>query len=142
MKKEFYFPSKDGITQIHALEWIPENAPKAILQIAHGMVEHIERYSNFAAYLAENGIYVTGHSHLGHGKSMISKEKMGYFASPNGNECVIEDIHSLRKLTQEKYPDVPYFLMGHSMGSFLTRQYLGMYADGLSGAIIMGTGEQ
>ena len=142
MKKEFYFPSKDGITQIHALEWIPENAPKAILQIAHGMVEHIERYSDFAAYLAENGIYVTGHSHLGHGKSMIGKEKMGYFASPNGNECVIEDIHSLRKLTQEKYPGVPYFLMGHSMGSFLTRQYLGMYADGLSGAIIMGTGEQ
>jgi alpha-beta hydrolase superfamily lysophospholipase len=142
MKKEFYFPSKDGITQIHALEWIPENAPKAILQIAHGMVEHIERYSDFAAYLAGNGIYVTGHSHLGHGKSMISKEKMGYFASPNGNECVIEDIHSLRKLAQEKYPGVPYFLMGHSMGSFLTRQYLGMYADGLSGAIIMGTGEQ
>jgi alpha-beta hydrolase superfamily lysophospholipase len=142
MKKEFYFPSKDGITQIHALEWIPEGAPKAILQIAHGMVEHIERYHDFATYLASQGIYVTGHSHLGHGKSMISKEKMGYFASPNGNECVIGDIHELRKITQEKYPEVPYFLLGHSMGSFLTRQYLGMHAEGLSGAIIMGTGEQ
>ena len=142
MKKELYFPSKDGITQIHALEWIPEGAPKAILQIAHGMVEHIERYHDFATYLASQGIYVTGHSHLGHGKSMISKEKMGYFAAPNGNECVIGDIHELRKITQEKYPEAPYFLMGHSMGSFLTRQYLGMHAEGLSGAIIMGTGEQ
>ena len=142
MKKEFYFPSKDGLTQIHALEWIPEGKVKAVLQIAHGMVEHIERYSDFAAYLAENGIYVTGHSHLGHGKSMVSREKMGYFADPNGNACVIGDIHELRILTQKKYPDVPYFLMGHSMGSFLTRQYLGMYGEGLSGAIIMGTGEQ
>ena len=107
MKKEFYFSSKDGLTQIHALEWIPEGKVKAVLQIAHGMVEHIERYSDFAAYLAENGIYVTGHSHLGHGKSMVSKEKMGYFADPNGNACVIGDIHELRILTQKKYPDVP-----------------------------------
>ena len=142
MKKEFYFPSKDGIMQIHALEWIPEGAPKAVLQIVHGMVEHIERYDAFASYLAANGIYVTGHSHLGHGKSMISKEKMGYFATPNGNECVLGDIHSLKKLTQEKCKNVPYFIMGHSMGSFLTRQYLGVYGEGLSGAIIMGTGEQ
>ena len=142
MKKEFYFPSKDGLTQIHAIEWIPEGKVKAVLQIAHGMVEHIERYSDFAAYLAENGIYVTGHSHLGHGKSMVSKEKMGYFADTNGNECVIGDIHELRTLTQKKYPDAPYFLMGHSMGSFLSRQYLGMHGEGLSGAIIMGTGEQ
>lgn len=142
MRKEFYFPSKDGITQIHALEWIPEGEPKAVLQIAHGMVEHIERYDEFATYLAENGIYVTGHSHLGHGKSMVSKEKMGYFANPNGNECVVGDIHKLRELTQENCPNVPYFIMGHSMGSFLTRQYLGMHGEGLSGAIIMGTGEQ
>lgn len=142
MKKEFYFSSKDSITQIHALEWIPEGAPKAILQIAHGMVEHIGRYNDFGTYLASKGVYVTGHSHLGHGKSMVSKEKMGYFAEPNGNECVLGDIHEIRKLTQKKYPDVPYFLMGHSMGSFLTRQYLGRYGEGLSGAIIMGTGEQ
>ena len=142
MKKEFYFPSKDGLTQIHAIEWIPEGKVKAVLQIAHGMVEHIERYSDFAEYLAENGVYVTGHSHLGHGKSMVSKEKMGYFANLNGNACVVGDIHELRTLTQKKYPNVSYFLMGHSMGSFLTRQYLGMHGEGLSGAIIMGTGEQ
>ena len=142
MKKEFYFPSKDGMTQIHVVEWIPEGEVKAVLQIAHGMVEHIARYDSFAAYLSEHGIYVVGNSHLGHGKSLISSEKMGYFAAPNGNECVVGDIHQLRTLSQKKYPDVPYFVMGHSMGSFLMRQYLGMYGEGLSGAIIMGTGEQ
>ena len=142
MKKEFYFLSRDGMTQIHVVEWIPEGEVKAVLQVAHGMVEHIERYDSFAAYLSEHGIYVVGNSHLGHGKSLISSEKMGYFAAPNGNECVIGDIHQLRILTQEKYPEAPYFMLGHSMGSFLTRQYLGLYSEGLSGAIIMGTGEQ
>ena len=142
MRNEFYFPSKDGKTQIHAIQWIPEGEVKAVLQIAHGMVEHIERYDDFASYLAEKGVYVTGHSHLGHGKSMVNSEKMGYFAASDGNECVIRDIHSLRTMTQEQYPETPYFMMGHSMGSFLLRQYLGRYGKGLSGAIIMGTGDQ
>ena len=76
MKKEFYFPSRDGMTQIHVVEWIPEGEVKAVLQVAHGMVEHIERYDSFAAYLSKHGIYVVGNSHLGHGKSLISSEKM------------------------------------------------------------------
>ena len=142
MKKEFYFPSKDGITQIHAMEWIPEGEVLAVLQIVHGMTEHIVRYDDFASYLSANGIYVVGHSHLGHGKSVTGPEKMGYFHEPDGNECVIGDIHKLRKMTQAKYSDKPYFMMGHSMGSFLLRQYLGNYSEGLSAAIIMGTGDQ
>ena len=142
MRKEFYYLSHDGKTQIHAIRWTPEGEVKAVLQIAHGMVEHIERYDDFATFMAQNGILVVGHSHLGHGKSMISKEKMGYFAEPNGNQCVIEDIHELRNIVCKKYPNVPYFMMGHSMGSFLLRQYLGIYGKGLSGAIIMGTGDQ
>lgn len=142
MKREFYFPSKDGITNIHAAEWIPEGQVTSVLQIVHGMVEHIERYDNFGNFLASRGIYVTGHSHLGHGKSVIGQEKWGYFADPDGNECVIGDIHELRCLTQKKYPDLPYFMLGHSMGSFLLRQYLGRYAAGLAGAMILGTGDQ
>ena len=141
-KKETYFLSSDGHTWIHALHWIPEGEVNAILQIAHGMVEHIERYDEFASYLAKHGIYVTGHSHLGHGKSMDSKEKMGYFAEPDGNRCLLEDIHQLRMETQKQYLNIPYFMLGHSMGSFLIRQYLGVYGKRLSGAIIMGTGEQ
>lgn len=142
MRNEFFYPSKDGITQIHAIEWLPEGKPIGVLQMCHGMVEHISRYDAFAKFLASNGFYVVGHDHLGHGQSMTSDDKKGYFAHPNGNAAVIGDIHQLRLTTQEKYPDIPYFMMGHSMGSFLLRQYLGLYSDRLSGAIIMGTGNQ
>ena len=142
MRNEFFYPSKDGVTQIHAIEWLPEGDPVGVFQMCHGMVEHISRYDAFANYLASNGFYVVGHDHLGHGKSMTSEEKKGYFAHPNGNQAVIGDIHELRTRTQKKYPQLPYFMMGHSMGSFLLRQYIGMYSKGLSGAIIMGTGNQ
>ena len=142
MKNEFYFASSDGANQIHAIEWIPEGEPRAVLQMCHGMTEHIERYHDFATYLSRHGYYVVGHDHLGHGKSVSSLDKLGFFHVKNGNEYVVEDIHQLRKDTQEKYPSVPYFIMGHSMGSFLTRQYIGLYGKGLAGAIIMGTGDQ
>ena len=142
MKKEFYFVSKDEQTQIHAIEWIPEGRVKAVLQMCHGMVEYIDRYDEFAEYLSQNGYYVVGHDHLGHGKSIYSSERLGFFHETNGNEYVIGDIHQLRVRTEAKYPNVPYFIMGHSMGSFLVRQYLGFYGAGITGAIIMGTGDQ
>ena len=139
-KKDFTYNSKDGVTTIHAIRWIPDGEVKAVLQIAHGMVEFIDRYDRFAAFLAENGVCVVGNDHLGHGASVISENEHGFFAEKNGNACVIGDMHSLRELTREKYPDVPYFLLGHSMGSFLARQYIEMHGEGLAGAIIMGTG--
>ena len=92
--------------------------------------------------LAEKGYYVVGHDHLGHGKSVTSKDKLGFFHESKGNTYVIGDIHHLRKITKKKYKDVPYFMLGHSMGSFLLRQYLGLYGDGISGAIVMGTGSK
>lgn len=142
MKQEFYYPSSDGSTQIHGTEWLPEGKIKGILQICHGMVEYIDRYDEFAGYLAARGIYVVGHDHLGHGKSIQSPEDYGYFPEEKGNQYVIADIHKLREMTMEKYPDTPYLMLGHSMGSFLLRQYLTMYGDGLAGAVIMGTGYQ
>ena len=141
MKKEFSFLSSDNKTRIHAISWMPEGEIKGILQIAHGMVEYIDRYDSFARYLSEQGYYVVGHDHLGHGQSVQSKEYYGFFHETKGNECVIGDIHKLRKMTMKTYPDIPYFMMGHSMGSFLLRQYLSMYGEGLKGAIIMGTGD-
>ncbi len=142
MKKEFYYQSRDGVTQIHAIEWKPEGEIKGILQICHGMAEHIDRYHEFAEFLAEHGFYVVGHDHLGHGLSVTKAEKYGFFHETDGNAYVIADIHQLRIRTEKVYPGIPYFMMGHSMGSFLLRQYLGLYSGGLAGAIIMGTGEQ
>lgn len=141
-KNAFHYSSTDGQTTIHGIEWIPDGDVKGILQICHGMVEYIDRYDEFARYMTEQGFYVVGHDHLGHGKSVRSEEHYGHFPEKNGNKYVIGDIHKLRRHTEDKYPDVPYFMLGHSMGSFLLRQYLTMYADGLAGAVIMGTGYQ
>lgn len=138
MKDEFYFPSKDGNTEIHTIVWKPEGEVRAVLQLAHGMVEYIDRYDEFANYLCKKGIYVVGNDHLGHGKSVQSKAEYGYFHKKNGNACLIADMHTLRTRISKKYPDVPYFMLGHSMGSILMRQYMQMYGNGLSGVILLG----
>ena len=142
MKQEFYYPSKDGLTQIHAIEWIPETEVRGILQIAHGMVEFIERYDGFASFMASHGFYVTGNDHLGHGRSVKDDSELGFFADHDGNSCVIGDMRQLREDAQKKYPGVPYFILGHSMGSFLTRQFIEEFGEGISGAVIMGTGHK
>ena len=138
MKDEFYFPSKDGNTEIHTIVWKPEGEIRAVLQLAHGMVEYIDRYDEFAAYLCERGIYVVGNDHLGHGKSVQSKVEYGYFHKKNGNACLLADMHTLRNRISKKYPGVPYFMLGHSMGSILMRQYIQMYGNGLAGVILLG----
>lgn len=139
MRDEFYFPSKDGNTEIHTIEWKPEGQVRAVLQICHGMVEYIRRYDEFAQFLCEKGYYVVGNDHLGHGKSIQAKSEYGFFNEKYGNACVLGDMHTLRQRTEKKYPGKPYFMLGHSMGSSLLRQYIQMYGNGLSGAVLMGT---
>ena len=142
MKREFTYPSRDGKSEIRAVEWLPEGKPKAVLQLCHGMCEFIDRYGPFAEYLAGKGFLVLGNDHLGHGGTAKSEADFGYFADRDADLCLLEDMHALRKLGEEKAPGVPYFLLGHSMGSFLARQYIARYGEGLSGAILMGTGSQ
>lgn len=117
--------------------WLPEGEPKAVVQFVHGMAEHIDRYDAPARALAAAGYAVTGHNHLGHGPK---GEIKGYFADKNGWQCLIDDVHTLRTETQAYFPGKPYFLLGHSMGSFVVRGYLLEKADGLQGAILSGTG--
>lgn len=141
-KTTFTFLSADGKTRIHGVSWTPRQEPKGVLQIAHGMVEYIERYEAFAEYMNGRGFAVVGHDHLGHGESVETPEDWGYFAPKNGSGILVEDMHKLRKLTQKKYPKLPYFMLGHSMGSFLLRRYLSVHGERLGGAVIMGTGTQ
>lgn len=142
MKYEFYYPSSDGETSIHAVAWVPEGEIRAVLQICHGMVEYIDRYDTFATWLSERGFYVTGNDHLGHGRSVSTEENYGFFHEQDGNRCVMEDIHRLRENTEGRLPGIPYFMLGHSMGSFLLRQYILRHGRGLAGAVIMGTGDK
>ncbi len=137
----FTFLSNDGKTNIHAVKWAPDNGEyRAILQITHGMVEYIERYADFAEFLTTKGYLVVGHDHLGHGQSVAAQEDWGYFAEGTPSDIVVADMHKLRTLIQQENPALPYFMLGHSMGSFMLRKYLCFHNDNLRGAIIMGTG--
>jgi alpha-beta hydrolase superfamily lysophospholipase len=110
--------------------------PRAVLQIAHGMAEHSSRYKDFAAFLAGKGYVVCAEDHAGHGSHAALK---GFFAEKDGWECVLKDMKALMDEASGRYPGLPVFLLGHSMGSFLARSYITRYGEGLSGCILSGT---
>ncbi len=140
-EERFSFLSADGKTMIDAVKWIPEDRKyHAILQVSHGMVEYIDRYKHFAEFMNDNGYLVVGHSHLGHGASVLSEENWGYFADKDSPNVLIKDMHTLRTMIQSENEGVPYFMLAHSMGSYLLRRYLTVYNDNLRGAVIVGTG--
>lgn len=142
-KQEFYFGSRDGEHRLHAIKWIPKiEKPICILQIVHGMSEYVDRYDTFARYMAGKGILVVGDDHLGHGLSIKEGELRGYFCKEDAATVLVRDEHRLKKMMQEQYPGVPYIILGHSMGSFILRNYLMRYGSGIDGAVIMGTGMQ
>jgi alpha-beta hydrolase superfamily lysophospholipase len=137
--RDFSYLSSDGKTQIHAVEWAPQDGVRGIVQIAHGIAEYVKRYAHFAEFLCSNGFLVVGNDHLGHGESA---ETLGYWGDVGGWEMAVGDMRLLYQLTREKYPDVPCFLFGHSMGSFLSRTYIIRYPNDFSGVILCGTGQQ
>lgn len=142
IKEEFYYDSRDGVSKLHAVRYVPDHPEdiRAVLQIVHGMAEYFTRYEEFAEYMTSKGFVVTGEDHMGHGKSIGKTGKCGYFCENDPATVLVRDVHRLKRSTQELYPDVPYIIMGHSMGSFITRNYLIRYGSGVDGAVIMGTG--
>lgn len=141
--EELAFPSRDGATEIHALLWRDgaPREPRGIVQVVHGMAEHIGRYDAFARYLAQRGYAVCGHDHIGHGASVASKEDWGHIPLSAGADALVEDAHELRCCVQPCFDRAtPYFLFGHSMGSFVVRNCIAEHGEGLAGAIICGTG--
>lgn len=138
---EFTFPSADGLTRIHAVEWVPEGPVRAVLVVAHGVSEYILRYQGLAAYLTERGFAVAGHDHLGHGTSVAEGAPRLYFGKKGSWDWVVADLYQRRQLAGRRFAGVPVYLMGHSMGSFLARTYLIRYPGTVQGAILMGTGQ-
>jgi alpha-beta hydrolase superfamily lysophospholipase len=135
----FYFYGKDG-KQLYALKWEGEGKPRALLQIAHGMAEHIGRYADFAEFMVRHGIYVYSNDHRGHGHTATRQEDRGYYGDENGFETVVHDMKELTDSIKQEFPGVPVFLLGHSMGSFLARRYIQLYGEELAGVIFTGTG--
>ena len=140
--RDFYYESSTGKNQIHARICTPDGVPRGIVQIAHGIAEHINRSEDFMRFLAENGFVAVGNDHLGHGKSIARLEEQGIFAEKDGWNYVVEDMKKLREQVKEQFPNLPYVFFGHSMGSFLTRTFLILHPDLYDAAILSGTGHQ
>lgn len=139
--KELTINSTNNEDKLHVLVWEPTVEIKAIVQISHGMIEYVERYNHFAEFLNERGILVIGNDHLGHGKT-AKEEDLGYFG-PGKSQTVVDDLHAVTLYAKENYGiNIPYFLLGHSMGSFMARRYIMTYGDELNGVILCGTGRQ
>lgn len=158
-RTEFTFDSADGQSQVRAVLWVPlsmERAdavfgepelgcfkPRGVVQLIHGMAEHIDRYDDFARFLADAGYLVAGHDHIGHGDTAGAPERRGVIDAEGGADAMIEDAQMLRLLvSQQVASGTPYFIFGHSMGSLVLRSYLPRYGSGLAGAIICGTANE
>ncbi|MBQ9807146.1 MAG: lysophospholipase [Clostridia bacterium] len=136
--QRFTTTSSDGKTTLAAYKLVPAN-PRGMVQISHGMCEYILRYEGFAKFLAEAGIIVFGHDHLGHGYSVKSSKGLGFTAEGGGAEYLVEDVHNLALKMKQEYPDLPIVLFGHSMGSFIARAVLEKYSSTYKAAVICGT---
>lgn len=140
---EYFFPSSDGSTLIHVNQWTPVGRTvRGVVQIAHGVAEYGARYAPFARFLCGHGFVVVANDHLGHGQSLIPGGPMVYLGEKDGWWNVVDDMECLRGRVAKVFPDRPYFLFGHSMGSFLSRTHLIRYPGRLDGCILCGTGHQ
>ncbi|MBQ3372212.1 MAG: lysophospholipase [Oscillospiraceae bacterium] len=139
---DFTFASSTGENTVYARKCVPEGQVRGVVQIAHGVAEHIGRYEEFMGFLAENGFAAVANDHLGHGKTATNNVEKGLFALKNGWTYAVDDMARLHDIMQAEFPGVPYILFGHSMGSFLTRTYLIRYPEKYDLAILSGTGHQ
>ena len=138
--KDLTFPSSDGKNTIHAELFIPsDNNIRGVVQIAHGMMDYIGRYKEMADALCKAGYALAGNDHLGHGDSVATPDDYGFFASKNGYNYVIDDVKRMNDLIRKEIPGVPVVLLGHSMGSFISRLYAVNYENSIDGLIIHGT---
>ncbi len=138
---EIKFPSADGKSTVNAEIYTPLGKNiRGVVQLSHGMVDYVGRYRHLAEYLTECGYVFAGNDHLGHGKTAATDEDFGYFAERDGVLSVLRDIHTMNKHLRCEFVGAPVILLGHSMGSFLSRLYVERHPHSIAGHIIHGTG--
>ena len=139
VRQEGFFKSANGIYNVKYYIGLPETTPRAVVQIVHGMKEHIGRYDEVFEYLCSCGYVVCGCDHIGHGESVNSDEDRIFFAEKDGDKAVISDVGTLHDMMKKKYRTLPYILLGHSFGSFVSRAYAATHKDAIDGLILSGT---
>jgi len=140
MYKDMEFDSC-GAGKIHVYRWEPKGQPCAIVQILHGIADYAQRYDKFASYLSDMGFLVVAEDHMGHGRSSEHEGRKGYFTG--GWFCAVDDSYQLLQSIQKEYPDLPFVLFGHSMGSFMAQTILQKYPQSkIDGCVLCGSGWQ
>ena len=139
-KRIFTAPSSDGIHTLCGVVYLPEGKPKGLFHVVHGMTEHMDRYDRFLSDMADSGYIAFGYNHLGH-KGSVDDSELGYIADKNGWELLARDVEAFSYAVREEFgsPDMPYYLMGHSMGSFVVRVASEKFVKPTK-LIVMGTG--
>ena len=136
------FKSSNNEYTVKYCVYTPDDSPRAIVQIVHGMCEYFERYDPIARFLCSKGYVVCGHDHIGHGHSVPSDDDLGFFAEKDGDKYVVADVGKMRDIMREKYRSLPYILIGHSFGSFVSRAFVATHPDAVDALILSGTAGQ
>lgn len=136
-----FFKSTDGATSIACRFYIPDCEPRGVIQIAHGICESMEQYAGFAVFFVSYGYVVCGHDCIGHGESAPSEDMLGHFADNGGWRFLVGDFIRMNRLAHRKYPDIPLYTLGHSMGSFVLRIAMTSKALYSDGSFLLGTSE-
>lgn len=133
------FKSSNERSTVKYYVYTPDDNPRAVVQIVHGMTEHFGCYDAVATYLCNHGFVVVGHDQIGHGCTAADDDDLGYFADNDGDKYVVADVGILRDIMKAKYRSLPYILIGHSFGSFVTRAYVATHPDAVDAFILSGT---
>ncbi len=140
MRTETFSLPVSGGKQLRAVLWLPETEPVGIIQLTHGMTEHTLRWAGLAAELAERGVIVAGFDIRGHGEDRGAPGVAGF--AEGDWHATLEDMRALFLLLQARFPGLPHHMLGFSLGSFLLREYLGLWPEGIASAVLVGTGHQ
>ena len=136
--ERFQFTSSDGLS-IACAKWSGHHEPRGVVQIAHGLGEHMGRYAELAKLLVEDELIVYGNDHRGHGLTAKPSDSFGDFG-PAGFDQLVEDMVSLRVIAKNEHPGKPYLLLGHSMGSFAAQQFVLDHSHSIDGLALSGSG--
>lgn len=139
--QDISFPSYNGEDNIHGWIYTPIVKPRGIVQIVHGFGENSRRYMHMIYKMIDAGFIVCADDHVAHGKTAEAGNSWGH-PGDKGYITTIEDENTLRKMVEEQYPGLPYFMFGHSWGSMIARGYAGKYSAGMSGLILCGVASQ
>ena len=138
MLHEVSFLSYNQRDQVQGWVYVPAVKPKGIVQLIHGFGEHSRRYLHMIVTFLDMGYIVAADDHVGHGKTAMMNNTWGNWGD-KGFHTMMEDEHTLTTMVNAMYPGLPYFLFGHSMGSFIARDYISKYGSELAGVTICGT---